>query len=49
MTKLSAQRKPLWERCGGRCEVSGRLLDYDTFDMHLLLSRHAYKTNATSG
>ena len=34
MTKLTAQREPLWERCGGRCEVSGRPLDYDTFDMH---------------
>lgn len=34
MTKLSAQRQPLWERCKGRCEVSGRPLDFDTFDMH---------------
>ena len=34
MTKLSAQREPLWERCGGLCEVSGRPLDFDTFDMH---------------
>lgn len=34
MTKLSTQREPLWERCGGRCEVSGRTLDFDTFDMH---------------
>lgn len=34
MTKLSDQRMPLWERCQGRCEVSGRPLDYDTFDMH---------------
>lgn len=34
MTKLSAQREPLWRRCGGLCEVSGRPLDYDTFDMH---------------
>lgn len=34
MTRLSDQREPLWERCGGRCEVSGQPLDYDTFDMH---------------
>lgn len=34
MTKLSSQREPLWERCKGRCEVSGRPLDFDTFDMH---------------
>jgi hypothetical protein len=34
MTKLSEQRRPLWERCGGRCEVSGRPLDFETFDMH---------------
>lgn len=34
VTKLSDQRLPLWERCGGRCEVSGRPLDFDTFDMH---------------
>lgn len=34
MTKLSEQRMPLWERCGGRCEISGRPLDFDTFDMH---------------
>jgi len=34
MTKLSDQRMPLWERCEGRCEISGQPLDYDTFDMH---------------
>lgn len=34
MSRLSDQRVPLWERCGGRCEVSGRPLDFDTFDMH---------------
>lgn len=34
VSKLSNQRMPLWERCGGRCEVSGAHLDYDTFDMH---------------
>lgn len=34
MTKLSDQRAPLWERCGGRCEVSGAPLDFETFDMH---------------
>lgn len=34
MSTLSAQRPDLWERCAGRCEVSGRPLDYDTFDMH---------------
>jgi hypothetical protein len=34
MTKLSDQREPLWERCRGRCEVSGQPLDFDTFDMH---------------
>ena len=34
MSKLSAQRAPLWERSQGRCEVSGRVLDFDTFDMH---------------
>lgn len=34
MSRLSKQREPLWERCGGRCEISGRQLDYDTFDMH---------------
>lgn len=31
MTKI---RPLLWERCGGRCEVSGLALDYDTFDAH---------------
>lgn len=34
MPKLADQRTPLWERCGGLCEVSGRALDFDTFDMH---------------
>lgn len=34
VTKLSDQRQPLWERCKGLCEISGRPLDYDTFDMH---------------
>lgn len=34
MTKLSAQREPLWERCKGQCEVSGRTLDYETFHIH---------------
>jgi hypothetical protein len=27
-------RKMLWERCGGRCEVSGLPLDAETFDAH---------------
>lgn len=34
MTNLSEQRRPLWERCRGLCEISGRPLDFDTFDMH---------------
>lgn len=27
-------RKLLWRRCGGQCEVSGRPLDPETFDVH---------------
>jgi hypothetical protein len=27
-------RALLWERCDGRCEVSGQPLDPDTFDVH---------------
>lgn len=27
-------RDLLWQRCGGRCEVSGLPLDPDTFDAH---------------
>lgn len=29
-----ALRITLWSRSGGRCEVSGRPLDFDTFDAH---------------
>lgn len=24
----------LWDRCGGRCEVSGRSIEFETFDAH---------------
>lgn len=34
MSRLSEQRPMLWERCSGRCEVTGQQLDYETFDMH---------------
>jgi hypothetical protein len=34
MSTLSEKRPQLWVRCRGRCEVTGRPLDYDTFDMH---------------
>jgi len=34
VSELSRQRAALWERCDGLCEVSGRPLDYETFDMH---------------
>jgi hypothetical protein len=37
MTKIPAmreQRRPLWERCSGVCEITGAPLDYETFDMH---------------
>ena len=27
-------REQLWARCGGRCEVSGTPLDFETFDAH---------------
>lgn len=27
-------RGQLWERCAGRCEISGRPLDFETFDAH---------------
>jgi hypothetical protein len=27
-------RELLWQRCGGRCEVSGKPLDFETFDAH---------------
>jgi hypothetical protein len=30
----SALREALWTRSGGRCEVSGKPLDIDTFDAH---------------
>lgn len=29
-----ALREQAWARCGGRCEVSGKRLDFDTFDLH---------------
>jgi len=29
-----ALRELMWARCGGLCEVSGRPLDFDTFDLH---------------
>jgi hypothetical protein len=29
-----ALRELLWTRCAGLCEVSGRRLDFDTFDLH---------------
>ena len=31
---MRSQRRPLWERCYGLCEVTGRPLQYETFDMH---------------
>jgi hypothetical protein len=34
MSTLSEKRPQVWRRCGGLCEVSGRPLDYYTFDMH---------------
>jgi hypothetical protein len=34
MTDWAKVREILWERCGGRCEVSGQPLDFDTFDAH---------------
>jgi hypothetical protein len=27
-------RRTLWQRCNGRCEVTGIPLDFDTFDAH---------------
>lgn len=27
-------RRVLWDRCGGRCEVSGLALDFHSFDVH---------------
>lgn len=33
-TNWSVVREQLWERCDGRCEVSGQPLDRDTFDAH---------------
>jgi hypothetical protein len=32
-------RDLLWERAEGRCEVSGRTLDRDTFDVHHRLNK----------
>lgn len=34
MSRWSKIRDTLWTRCGGRCEVSGIALDFDTFDSH---------------
>lgn len=31
---MSERRAQLWARSGGRCEVSGRPLDFETFDAH---------------
>lgn len=31
---MSRIRPALWTRCGGRCEISGRPLEFDTFDAH---------------
>lgn len=31
---MRQQRRPLWDRCYGICEVSGRPIEYETFDMH---------------
>lgn len=31
---MTRQRPILWERCEGRCEITGVTLDYETFDMH---------------
>lgn len=34
MTNWTYIRETLWERCNGRCEVSGQALNLDTFDVH---------------
>ncbi len=34
MSLMAIRRQQLWRRCGGRCEVSGVPLDFETFDAH---------------
>ncbi len=34
MSAISEARPLLWERCKGRCEITGVPLQYDTFDAH---------------
>lgn len=34
MSTISEARRVVWQRCGGRCEITGVDLDYETFDLH---------------
>jgi hypothetical protein len=31
---MRAARPIIWRRCGGRCEVSGKPIEYESFDAH---------------